>query len=276
MLALGGGGARGFAHLGVLQVLDEQGLAIRGIAGTSMGAVIGAMYLHFGSAEAVIERWREALSQRLIPPVRPLRTGGREGAREHPLLQAARRVRDQMVIAFAINRATILEDADMARAVEFLIPTATVEELPVRFVAVAVDLVSGDEVRLDHGDLRTVLRATSAIPGVLPAVCIEGRRLVDGGVLAEVPVAAARSIGWPVVAVDVAMELPPMGEDELVLDTMMRTQMMTGRVLRRRQLEGAADVIRPEVGHTTWSEWSRFDELVEVGRTAALAHFELL
>ena len=257
----------------MLQVLDEQGLAIRGIAGTSMGAVMGAMYLQLGSAEAVIERWREAFSRQLIPPVRPLRSSGQDRAREHPLLQAARRVRDHVVIAFAINRTTLLEDVDLRRAFDFLVRDTSVEELPLPFVAVAVDLATGEEVRLDRGELRPILRATSAIPGVLPAVVLNGRRLVDGGVLAEVPVAAARSLGWPVVAVDVAIDLPPVAADELVLDTMMRTQMITSRVLRQRQLDAASDVIRPAVGHTTWSEWTRFEELVEAGRSAAVSHF---
>lgn len=233
------------------------------------------MYLHYGSAAAVIERWREAFRRGMIPPVRPLRRSNREQASEHPLLQAARRIRDQMVIAFAVHRATILEDSDLVRAFDFLVPDTTVQSLPRRFVAVAVDLASGEEVRLAHGSLRTVLRASSAIPGVLPAVAVDDRRLVDGGVLAEVPVDAALSLGWPVVAINVAMELPSIGDDDLVLDTMMRTQMMTSRLLRDRQLELATAIIRPRVGCTTWADWDHFEELVEVGRAAAVEYFGL-
>jgi len=259
----------------VLRVLDELRLRPRGVAGTSMGAVIGAMYLHYGSAQAAIERWREAFRGGLIPPVRPLRSSAKTGSHEHPLVQAARRIRDQVVIAFAVHRATILDDVDLVKAFDFLVPDVKVEDLPCPFVAVAVDLVSGEEVRLGRGDLRAVLRASSAIPGVLPAVSINGDRLVDGGVLAEVPVEAARSLGWPVVAVNVAMELPPIGSDQLVLDTMMRTQMMTSRLLRLGQLEHATDVIRPKVGATTWADWNQFEELVEIGRAAAVEYFGL-
>lgn len=275
VLALGGGGARGFAHLGVLDVLDRLGLGVRGVAGTSMGAVIGAMYLCHGSAAATIERWRSAFEEELIPPVRPLRRTPKDEVREHPLLQAARRIRDQIVIAFAVNRSTILDDVDLVKAFDFLIPDISVASLPKPFVAVAVDLETGDEVRLRSGDLRPVLKASSAIPGVLPAVELEGRRLVDGGILAEVPVAAAREMGWPVVAVDVAMEIPPLGDDDTVLDTMMRTQMMTSRLVRRRQLERATMVIRPDVGCTTWADWSRFEDLIEVGRVAAAEYLGL-
>jgi len=275
VLALGGGGARGFAHLGVLDVLDELRLPVRAVAGTSMGAVIGAMYLSYGSAGAAIAKWREAVDRGLVPTVRPLHRQPRARTREHPLLQAARRIRNQVVIAVAVNRSTILDGAELMHALDFLIPETTVDRLPKPFMAVATDLEGGTEARLARGDLRTVLRASSAIPGVVPAVEVDGRRLVDGGVLAEVPVAAARALGKPVVAVSVAMEIPPAGEDDLVLDTMMRTHMMTGRLLREQQLRGAAEVILPRIGYATWADWNRFEELVEIGRVAAREFFGL-
>ncbi len=269
VLALGGGGARGFAHYGVLEVLDEHRLPVRGIAGTSMGAVAGAMCLASGSAGAAIARWRRAIEDDLVPPVRPLRNRMEEGLRENPLLQAARRIRDQVVVAIAINRQTVLDDRDMARAISFLIPDMDLSELPRPFVAVATDLSDGTEIRLVSGDLRHVLRATSAIPGLLPPVTVDGRMLVDGAVVAEVPVAAARTLGWPVVAVDVSMDVPRIGSNDLALDTMMRTQMMTSRLVRRADLHQASVVLRPQVGYATWADWSRFDELVDAGRRSA-------
>ena len=87
--------------------------------------------------------------------------------------------------------------------------------------------------------------------------------------MAEVPVSAGRSLGWPVVAVDVSMALPPPNRNGLVLDTMMRTQMMTSTLLREQQLQGANLVVRPEVGHATWADWAMFDDLVAAGRRAA-------
>ena len=135
---------------------------------------------------------------------------------------------------------------------------------------VATNLETGAEVRLRTGPIRPAMVATSAIPGMVPAVEIEGQPLVDGGVVAEVPAVAARAEGWPVVAVDVSPEVPPLGEDDLVLDTMMRTQMMTARLLRQRQMRSATHVIRPDVGDARWAEWGRFDEFIEAGREAAL------
>lgn len=273
VLALGGGGARGFAHLGVLQVLDEQGLPVRAIAGTSMGAVIGAMYCSGGSAAAAIDAWRGAIEDDLVPPVRTMKRIPEAHQHEHPLVQVARKLRDRIVVSFAVNRATMLDDKDLVRAFSVLIPDTALEELPRPFVAVATDLESGEEVRIREGSLRRALKASSAIPGVLPAVRFDGRLLVDGGVVAEIPVAAAQGLGWPVVAVDVSMEPPPLRDRDIVLDTMMRTQMFTARLLRRRELSRVRAVIRPHVGHTTWADWDSFDDLVVEGRRAALEFF---
>ncbi len=269
VLALGGGGARGFAHLGVLEVLDGAGIPVRAVVGTSMGAVVGAMYLAHGSAEAAIQRWREGIASDMVPPIRPMRALPEAGTKEHPLVQAARRIRSQIVVAFAVNRTTVMDESDITQAFDFLVPDVAVTDLSRPFVAVATDLASGAEVRLRSGRLREVLQASSSIPGLLPAVSLDGRPLVDGGVVAEVPVAAALEIGWPVVGVDVSMELPPLSDDDVVLDTMVRAQMITAGLLRRAQLAKATAVIRPEVGVTTWADWDRFEDLVEAGRVAA-------
>ena len=274
VLALGGGGARGFAHIGVLEVLERERVPFRGIAGTSMGAVIGAMYLHWGSAEAVRRRWEEAFERELVPDVPTIDMGGAEpDEATHPLLQLARRVRDRIVISVAVNRTTVADEdrfAEWLELLEHLLPgTARIEELPRPFVAVATDLEDGSEVRLRRGPLREAVRASASIPGLVPPVELEGRLLVDGGVVAEVPVGAAAEIGRPVVAVDVSMELPPHRPDALVLHTTFRTGLMTARLLRRYQLEEADTVLRPEVGARSWADWKLRHEFVEAGRRAA-------
>jgi NTE family protein len=269
VLALGGGGARGFCHLGVLQVLEQEGLKVSAIAGTSMGAVIGAMYLAHGSIARVLELWRSASDLKLIPTVQPLRAARDPAAREHPLIQAARRIRSRLVITVAINRSTMLDGALLATALEHLLPDITIEELGRPFVAVATDLETGEPVVLDRGPLRRAVQASSSIPGLLPPVEIDGRLLVDGGVVAEVPVRAAELLGSPVLAVDASMELPPLRTDGLVLDTMMRTQRMTADLLLEYQLDGVSKIIRPRVGDATWADWHRFDEMVAAGAEAA-------
>jgi NTE family protein len=268
VLALGGGGARGFAHIGVLLALDDWGLTPHAIVGTSMGSVVGGMYLALGSAEAVAERWRTACNKGLVPSVRPMGPAAEAAATEHPLLQAARRIRDRVVISLAVNRATMLDGETLVRAIEFLVPDIDIGDLPKPFVAVATDLETGAEVRLAEGSLRTAMVASSSIPGLFPSVEVNGRPLVDGAVVSEVPIPAGRALGRRVVAVPVEMELPPLSQSGIALDTMMRTQMMTSSLLVRQQLHEASTVVRPSVGCATWSEWQRMDDLVEAGRRA--------
>ncbi len=271
VLALGGGGARGFAHIGFLEVLEREKIPVRAIAGTSMGSVVGAMYLEYGSAEAVRSRWEEAFENGLVPSV-PAVDIGEKAADEasHHLLQLARRVRDRLVISIAVNRATIAEADDFVAVLEHLLPAdRRIEMLPRPFVAVATDLETGEEVRLRSGPLRRAVQASSSIPGVVPPVMIDGRPLVDGGVVAEVPVGAALELGRPVVAVDVSMDLPPYSPDSIVLHTMFRTGLMTSRLLRACQLREADVVVRPDVGARNWADWESREAFIEAGRVAA-------
>jgi NTE family protein len=109
---------------------------------------------------------------------------------------------------------------------------------------------------------------------MVPAVVVDDQELVDGGVIAEVPVAAARTIGGPVLAVDASMEIPPLADDDLALDTMMRTQMMTSERLRQRQLAEARWVIRPDIGQVAWADWGAIDDMINAGERAARAFFD--
>ncbi len=272
VLALGGGGARGFAHLGVLEVLEQEGLPFKAIVGTSMGSVIGGMYLYWGSAEAVRQRWETAFQERLVPEVPTVDIGGGSEERaDHPLLQMARRFKNRLVISLALNRSSIAEEDEFLKVLEHLIPDErAIETLPKPFVAVATDIRSGEEVRLDRGPLLRVIHASSAIPGLVPPVEVDGRLLVDGGVVAETPIGAAAELGRPVLAVDVSMDLPAYKPDALVLHTTFRTGLMTARRLRWYQIQKADTVIRPEVGASSWSEWDRRDAFREAGRRAAL------
>ncbi len=273
VLALGGGGARGFVHIGVMRVLDANSIGVHSIVGTSMGALMGAMYLTHGTAQSVEDRWREAIELEILPAVREVRMVPRAEKKEHPLIQVARQIKNQVVVSFALNRSTVLDGAVLDQAVDHLLPDILIEDLPRPFVAVATDLDSGAEVRLSRGSLRIAVKASSSIPGMVPAKLIDGRSLVDGGVVAEVPVAAAREQGRSVLVVDASMEIPPVEEDDLALDTMMRTQMMTSQLLRQRQLAEATWMIRPKIGHVAWADWGTIDEMIEAGETAAKEFF---
>lgn len=268
-LALGGGGARGFAHIGVLESIESRGLAIRKIAGTSMGAVVAAMYAELGSASAVLARWTEALDRGLIPEIKgPGKPHEAEDGLRHPLLQRARKLKDTLIVAFAIHRESVIDDDQLVRALDFLLPDKNIEDLPIPLCFATTNLENGEEIDLCHGPLRAAVKASASVPGVAPPVHMNGYRLVDGGVVAEVPVQLARRMGHPVLAVDVSIELPRIGEDDTAFETMMRTQVMTSHLLLRHQLRDAQWVIRPSVGELLWSEWEKMHEMSEAGRKA--------
>jgi NTE family protein len=179
-LALGSGAARGWAHIGVLRYLNEVGIKVDYIAGTSIGALVGAS-CSLGKVDALEQfalhlDWRQILSFLDVTfPVSGLIEGKRisEFVREHH------------------------EE------------TVTLEKMPIPFCAVATDLNSGTEVCLDAGDLLEAIRASISIPGIFTPVKIEGRFLVDGGLVNPVPVSVVRQMGADfVIAVDLSHDFP--------------------------------------------------------------------
>lgn len=199
VLALGAGGARGLAHIGVLQVLAEQGIAVRAIAGASIGAQIGALYARSGDPVQVARialavDWKQTL-QLFLPD---LGAGG---------LSSGRKI------------------------VEFLeahLGDARMEDLMLPFTAVATDLHSGEEVLLHHGSVVAAVRASISLPGLLSPFAHGKRLLVDGGIVNPVPFDVARTLyGAPVVAVAVHQGARGLSADDMTpLPSSWRTQLL--------------------------------------------------
>jgi NTE family protein len=273
-LALGGGGARGLAHVGVIAALEEAGVQVMAVAGSSAGAVVGGMWAALGSAAATERCWREFLATGLLPGSLPdIRLASDVSSRDNLLLQFAQRVRMGATVVLALERRSLVAREDLDRVFAFLLPEVDVDDLPLPFAAVATDFDTGEPVTLRSGSLRLAAAASSAVPGVVTAVSLDGRHFIDGGVVADVPVVQARSLGpWPVIAVDVGEEPGDVDPEHLkVPRALMRAGIMTHRALRRRCLEGADLVISPAVGSIHWSEFGRFEEALAAGRTAANA-----
>ncbi len=172
-IALGSGSARGLAHIGILRVLGEAGVPIRGVAGTSIGAVVGGLYV-----AGALDRYEEVMRGLdrqgvlwFLDPVLPL-SGFFGGRRLEKLMSS-------------------------------LVGRRAIEDLPFDYCAVACALESGNEVRLCHGDLVSAMRASFAIPGVFTPSRVGGRWLIDGGAASPVPIGAARAQGFEhLIAVD--------------------------------------------------------------------------
>ncbi len=168
-LALGSGGARGYAHIGVINELNARGFEIVNIAGTSMGAVVGGAFAA-GGLDAYAE-WVLGLSQRGV--LRQL----------DPALSTTGLLRAERIL-------THMSD---------VVGDRRIEDLPIRFTAVTVDLLTGREVWLDQGPLGQAIRASIGIPGIITPATVNGRILVDGGLLDPVPVAAVAAADADIV-----------------------------------------------------------------------------
>jgi NTE family protein len=275
-LALGGGGARGLAHIGVLKTLEAHGIPIEVIAGTSIGALIGAAY----ALEPDVKKLQAAAEA--FPQSPAYHESGLERFRkkkpvENFFGQVATYMKDRLVINLAYSRLSLVGGWRAARAVDFILPDKTFSDLRLPFVCVATDLRTGKEVTFQQGSLRGAVQASTSIPGFLPPVMARDYLLTDGAVVAPVPVQACRELGAEVViAVDVGQSVHNGVETENVIDIIFRANAITSRKLTHLLLASADLVIRPKVGLVHWSEFRLVHTLVAEGERAAEEKVETL
>ncbi len=276
-LVLGGGGARGLAHVGVLQALEAHGIQVDAVAGTSMGAIIGGLYAA-GYSPAQIEQialgidWERAFSD--------------DAPRQQRAMQRKQDDRLGLIGASAgfkqgrlVLPAGILSGQQISLLLQRLfLPRADVRDfdrLPIPFRAVATDIVTGEEVVMDHGNLAEVIRASMNVPGIFAPVEWEGHQLVDGGLVNNLPVTVMRRMGVDyIIAVNVSA--PMLGRDKLgsLIDvTDQLTRMMIAQNERYQQdfLTGADVLIRPDLSQIGSGDFDRADEAMARGREAVEA-----
>ena len=275
-LALGGGGARGLAHLGVIAALRDAQLEIERLVGISIGSLVGALYAFHPDIDRVQERIVGFLAspafrrhqQRLSASQGADRNGS-----EHSFSwwrRLTRFLRANYVCGRVLLRQSILPGDVLRHAANSLLPDADIADACVPLSVVAVDLLEGAPVILEKGPVRDAVCASASIPGIFPPVEFEGRLLCDIGVLNSLPTLATRS--YPtrcLVAVDVSSSLQAVNACQNAVDVLVRVNNI-GENLFRRNVFAAADlVIRPEVGDVPWFEFSNPSRLIRLGREAA-------
>jgi len=279
-LALSGGGARGGAHVGVLKALEELDVPIDYIAGTSMGAIIGGMYAAGYNAdelEQVLEdmNWSGAMTDKL--PRRqqsmrkkdldaqfliPYRVGFNKGGIQLPLGVVEGQHLDQV-----FHR--------------ILLPVQGIsdfDQLSIPFRAVATDLVTGEEVVISGGSLPDALRASMSVPGAFAPVVLNGRKLVDGGMVNNLPVSVVRDMGADIViAVDIST---PLLTEEQLVSVLKVAEQLTGFLTRRNTEEqiaslGPGDILLiPDLEGVSAADFENADEIAKKGLEAAMARRE--
>lgn len=240
-LALGGGAARGFAHVGVIAVLEEAGLKPQIVVGTSAGSLVAALYAT-GKTSAQLQQTALGMEEAAIT--------------------------DWMLPIF--GRGMFRGEA-LARYVNELTANRLIENMAIALGIVATDLNSGQAVLFQKGDTGTAVRASSAVPAVFVPVRINGRDYVDGGLVAPVPVRFARQMGADIViAVDISN--PPEANPATdTLQILLQTFAIMGKSINQYELRDADVVVRPSLVGLKSADFSARQRAMDAGRAAMLA-----
>ena len=239
-LALGGGAARGFAHVGVIAVLEEAGLKPSYVVGTSAGSVVAALY---ASGKTSVQLQQAALN---IDEVA---------------------ITDWMLPI--VGRGMFRGEA-LGRYVNEVVGGRVIENMRIPLGVVATDLGSGQAVLFQRGDTGTAVRASSAVPAVFVPVRISGRDYVDGGLVSPVPVRFARQMGAElVIAVDISS--PPEGNPSDTLQILLQTFSIMGKSINQFELKDADVVVRPSLVGLKSADFSARQRAIDSGRAAMLA-----
>jgi NTE family protein len=240
-LALGGGAARGFAHVGVIQVLERNGIRPDLVVGTSAGSLVAALYAS-GMDGAALERAALSMDEATLTDwMLPLLSRG------------------------------MLRGEALARYVRRAVGGRLLQDMSPPLGVLATDLASGQGVLFRRGDAAQAVRASSAVPGVFAPVAIAGREYVDGGLVAPVPVSQARAMGAEVVlAVDISAD--PQGNDASgMLGLLLQTTAIMGQSINRFELANAEVVLRPALSGVGSADFASRQRSIEAGRAAMQA-----
>lgn len=237
-LALGGGSARGFAHIGVLKSLEQAGIKPDAVVGTSAGALVGAFYA----------------------------AGWTPWQIEEFFLQ----VRESDVADFsAAGKRGLLTGDALASLVQGKLKNARIESLPIPFAAIATDLKTGELQMLRQGPVADAVRASCSLPGIFVPKSVDGRELVDGGLVSPLPVGSARRMGCDVViAVDVSAPPQP-SELSGLYEVILQSFDIMGRALSNQEALQADLLIRPDTARWSSSDFNARRELIQAGYVAA-------
>lgn len=277
-LALGGGGARGIAHIGILRVFEAHSIPIDLLVGTSIGALVGGAF----ASGVETHRMEEMLEEFLESPV--FQDSALNSIKE---IQASKKLsltqkiqaffKNRYVLAQAMFRPGMLQTEDFQDMVDFFLPDIQIEDTLIPFRAVSTDLISGQAVVISRGPIRKAVMASCAVPGAVAPFAQDDLLLSDGGIVAMVPAAIARQEGAQfVVAVGVNSAIYSEDDFTSAMDVYVRANHITSFHFEEQMLKQADLVIRPRVGGLHWTEFFLAKDLVKEGERAANEKLRIL
>ena len=268
-LALGGGGARGLAHIGVLKVLKKENIPIDFITGTSIGAIIGAVYALTKDISA-IEKITEKYSK--ISEFNIDLSFSEKERKDKPffLKKMSDFLKKGYMLNLELTKKYINDGEGLRKIIEELVNNKTFEDTQIPFAVTAADLVKGEKIIIRRGKLFDALLASASIPGMFPPLMLDKKILVDGGIVDVVSIEAAQSLGANfVIAVSVSQTIKKRDEFNNAVEILFRSDSITSSELRKLQLSFADVVITPKVGRFHWSDFSKAEQCVREGEIAA-------
>ncbi len=269
-LALGGGGARGLAHIGVLRVFEREKIPIDLIVGTSMGALVGGAYASGISPDELQKKMEAYLNSKEFQSsaMKAFETAHAKG--ELGLTQKIQTyLRNCFYLIQAMFKPGILSNEDFQTTINYFIPDIQIEETRIPFRAVATDLVTGKQITFSHGPLRQAVMASCAVPGAIAPLKDGEKLLSDGGIICLVPSSVARQEGAEIVISVVVDRCISAEELRNVVDVYYRVSEIMGERLKNYELAEADVVISPEIGDLHWSNFSQAMSLIDEGEKAA-------
>jgi NTE family protein len=258
--------------VGVLRALLREGIPVDIITGTSMGAIIGGAYAATADIALVEEGVRRVLSSEEFKRNRLSFLRETKRQRGGLLYSVSSFVRRGIIYGTSTMRQSFLSAQEFALSMESILPDRNIEDLPVAFAAIALDLKSGEEVILSRGSLRHAAAASSAIPGILPPVRVDNRVLVDGGWVNKVPVLPAFRLGADIViAVDISADLEDTRDYTRGIDVFIRANAIKDAFLVAFQRRLADVVVEPAVRKVHWADFGKVDHCITAGDESVVA-----
>jgi len=254
------------AHLGVLKVLEEVGINIDFISGSSIGAIVGAMYAQNPDAEAVIERIKDSIDDEFHDHLKLgyLKSNGIQN--ESFLHQVTKIIKRRIVINLARSREALLKNVNLRAILSKFIDEGKIEETKIPLSIVTTNLNTGEDIVFLNGDILDAVATSSSVPGFLPPVYLNQDLLVDGAVSCPVPVRHLSEMGADVtIGVDICIRDYHPLDIRHAIQIIARTEMITSRNLSRMMVNSADIAICPDTKDVQWSDFSRMDELIDAG-----------
>ena len=266
-LALGGGGARGAAHIGVLQELHKSKIKFDIISGTSAGSVIGAMYASTCDPLWIEQRFKEFIDSKPFSGLHVKRIL-KDRNPDSVIDQLTKKISNHYVMFMGLNRSFIVKKSRLKKAISFLVPCENFEDLKIPLRIVSTDLNTGNDIISSSGNLIDAIVQSCSIPGFVEPTKLNENIIVDGGVSMPIPILALKSNCDFILAVDISnYKLKPLKKLNII-EILKRSEMITSLRLKSKLAKKADFLIRPDTLGLHWSDFGKFNDLIESGKFA--------